>query len=418
VRKAALALAGALVWPMPVSAQPTPVMLTLQQAVARVQVSGFDVRMAQDDATAAAADAALARSSLRPQLSVSGNLLDANEPQLGMPIARQAYGAASISIPLSTPSDALRAREANDTSRAAQTSALGTANDAVFAAVLAYRNVQLEESVLAARHAAVADEQTHLRFTEERVTAGKAARYLILRDRAALAAAQQAEEDAAAAHDQAAYDLEAMLDLNQGPIALEPLQQATYNDSRGAVLARALRQRPSIIEAQQRVAAARAGIAAAQTAYRPSAILTAQSYNGSSSPYLGGGGGQVQITASLPIADGGSRAAALAEARAHYDRAIAARDQARAVTIRDAADAWREYQAATRNLTTATAALTDAQEQLRLASLRQNAGKGIELEILDALSVAANAREAIERSIVRYDIAVAAIHHAAGDVSS
>jgi len=418
VRKAALALAGALVWPMPVSAQPTPVMLTLQQAVARVQVSGFDVRMAQDDATAAAADAALARSSLRPQLSVSGNLLDANEPQLGMPIARQAYGAASISIPLSTPSNALRAREANDTSRAAQTSALGTANDAVFAAVLAYRNVQLEESVLAARHAAVADEQTHLRFTEERVTAGKAARYLILRDRAALAAAQQAEEDAAAAHDQAAYDLEAMLDLNQGPIALEPLQQATYNDSRGAVLARALRQRPNIIEAQQRVAAARAGIAAAQTAYRPSAILTAQSYNGSSSPYLGGGGGQVQITASLPIADGGSRAAALAEARAHYDRAIAARDQARAVTIRDAADAWREYQAATRNLTTATAALTDAQEQLRLALLRQNAGKGIELEILDALSVAANAREAIERSIVRYDIAVAAIHHAAGDVSS
>lgn len=418
MRKAALALAGALVWPMPVSAQPTPVMLTLQQAVARVQVSGFDVRMAQDDATAAAADAALARSSLRPQLSVSGNLLDANEPQLGMPIARQAYGAASISIPLSTPSNALRAREANDTSRAAQTSALGTANDAVFAAVLAYRNVQLEESVLAARHAAVADEQTHLRFTEERVTAGKAARYLILRDRAALAAAQQAEEDAAAAHDQAAYDLEAMLDLNQGPIALEPLQQATYNDSRGAVLARALRQRPNIIEAQQRVAAARAGIAAAQTAYRPSAILTAQSYNGSSSPYLGGGGGQVQITASLPIADGGSRAAALAEARAHYDRAIAARDQARAVTIRDAADAWREYQAATRNLTTATAALTDAQEQLRLALLRQNAGKGIELEILDALSVAANAREAIERSIVRYDIAVAAIHHAAGDVSS
>ncbi|MBC5798852.1 MAG: TolC family protein [Candidatus Eremiobacteraeota bacterium] len=418
MRKAALALAGALVWPMPVSAQPTPVMLTLQQAVARVQARGFDVRMAQDDATAAAADAALARSSLRPQLSVSGNLLDANEPQLGMPIARQAYGAASISIPLSTPSNALRAREANDTSRAAQTSALGTANDAVFAAVLAYRNVQLEESVLAARHAAVADEQTHLRFTEERVTAGKAARYLILRDRAALAAAQQAEEDAAAAHDQAAYGLEAMLDLNQGPIALEPLQQATYNDSRGAVLARALRQRPSIIEAQQRVAAARAGIAAAQTAYRPSAILTAQSYNGSSSPYLGGGGGQVQITASLPIADGGSRAAALAEARAHYDRAIAARDQARAVTIRDAADAWREYQAAIRNLTTATAALTDAQEQLRLASLRQNAGKGIELEILDALSVAANAREAIERSIVRYDIAVAAIHHAAGDVSS
>jgi len=417
VRKAAVALAGALLLPMPVSAQAT-MMLTLQQAVARVQVSGFDVRMAQADAAAAAADAASARSALRPQLSVSGNLLDANEPQLGMPIARQAYGAASISIPLSAPGSALRAREVNDTSRAAQTSALGAANDAVFAAVQAYRNVQLEEAVLTARHAAVVDEQTHLRFTEERVAAGKAARYVILRDRAALAVAQQAEEDAASAHDQTAYDFEAMLDLNQGAIAVEPLQKATYNDTRDAVLARALRQRPSIVEAQQHVAAARAGIAAAQSAYRPSAILTAQSYNGSSSPYLGGAGRQVQITASLPIADGGSRAAALAKARAQYDRAVAAGDQARAVTTRDVADAWREYQAATRNVTTATAALSDSQEELRLASLRQNAGKGIELEILDALSVAANAREAIVRSIVRYDIAVAAIHHAAGDVSS
>jgi len=33
------------------------------------------------------------------------------------------------------------------------------------------------------------------------------------------------------------------------------------------------------------------------------------------------------------------------------------------------------------------------------------------------LSVAANARETALRSIARYDLAIAAIHHAAGDLS-
>jgi outer membrane protein TolC len=85
--------------------------------------------------------------------------------------------------------------------------------------------------------------------------------------------------------------------------------------------------------------------------------------------------------------------------------------------LRDVARAWREFEAATRNLATAAAIQADAREQLRLVTLRQTAGKAIEAEVLDALSVAANARETVVRSIARYDIAIAAIHHAAGDLS-
>jgi multidrug efflux system outer membrane protein len=290
-------------------------------------------------------------------------------------------------------------------------------NDAVFAAVQAYRKVQLADAVVVARQAAVADQATHLRVTEERITAGKAARYLALRDRAALASAQQAQEDAASERDRAALDLAALLDTADVAVAVEPLVQTAFSDTRDAAIARALRQRPSLLAAEQRLTAAQTGIAAARGLYRPTTVLTAQSYNGGSSPSLGHSGGQVQLTASLPLVDGGSRAAALTRAQAQYERALAVRDQARAETLRDVAAAWREFEAATRNLATAAAIQADAREQLRLVMLRQAAGKAIEAEVLDALSVAANARETVVRSIARYDVAIAAIQHAAGDPS-
>jgi outer membrane protein TolC len=391
--------------------------LSLQAAVERVQRAGFDVRIAAADARVAAAEAASAGAALRPQAGISGVLLDANEPQLGMPIARQAYAGAMVSVPVYAPSTALAARSARASADAAQTSIAAAANDAVFAAVQAYRRVQLADAVAVARRAAAEDQTAHLRLTEERVAAGKAARYLLLRDRAALASAQQALEDALAERAQARNDLAALLDLPPVPLVVEPLERRTFNETRETVLARALRQRPSLLAAEQRLSALRLGVAAARSAYRPAATLTAQSYNGASSPRLGSSGGQVQLTASLPVFDGGSRAAAVSKEQAQYERALAVRDQARTGVVRDVANAWREYEASTRNLATATAVQADAQEQLRLAMLRQSAGKAIEVEVLDALAAAAGARESVVRSIARFDVAIAAIHHAAGDLS-
>lgn len=398
------------------AAQPTAGrLLTLEQAVERARTASFDVRIAQADAVIASADAAGSHATLRPQISVSANALDANEPQLGMPVARQAYGAASLTVPLFTPSGLPAARAADAGALAARTAVSATANDAVFNVTQGYRRIQLADAVLEARRTAVADQEGHLRVTEQRVAAGKMARYLTARDRAAVAIAQQAQEDAASERDQAANDLAAMLDLTLAPLSVEPLGRDTLADVREVVLTRALRQRPSLVAAEQRVTAASAGVAAARGAYRPSVALTAQTYNGGSSPSLGRSGGQVSVTASIPVVDGGWRSAAFIKARAQYDRAAAARDQMRAGVARDVANSWREYEAATRNNATAAAALTDAQEQLRVASLRESAGKAIPTEVLDALSLVASARETLARSIARYDIAIAAIHHAAGD---
>ncbi len=403
--------------PVLVAAEPVKItgLLTLQQAVARVQAAGFEVRTSRGDAAMAAADAASARASLQPQIAVSAVALNANLPQLGMPIARQAYGSASLTIPLLAASTSASAHAAAANASAAATGVETTTNDAVLATVQAYRRVQLADAVVAVRQTAVQDQQDHLRLSQLRVSAGKAPRYVVIRDRAAVAGSQQGEEDARSERDQAQNDLAALLDYSMdSEISVEPLTMLGFEETQDALLIQALAASPALHAAEERVTAAQAALSAAHATYVPTASLSAQSYNGASSPELGHGGGQIQVTATLPIADGGNRAAGVARARGILERAVALRDQARLGVQRDVADAYRELLAAQRNLATAQAAQNDADEQLRIARLRDASGKGIELDILDALSVAATARESVLRAEGRYDNAIAALRHATG----
>ncbi|MBC5810111.1 MAG: TolC family protein [Candidatus Eremiobacteraeota bacterium] len=419
MRRLVLGLAFALVSvPKLANAEPERVdgPFTLAQAIARVQAVGFDVRVARGDADIASAEAQSARASLRPQIGISANALDANEPQLGMPVARQAFGAVSMSVPLLTASGRLSAVASATRAEAARTSVDSVANDAVFATVQAYRRAQVGEAVLEARHVTVREQQVHLRLDELKVASGKSPRYILARDRASLAVALQNEEDAASERDQSRNDLAALLDLNvDSQLAVEPLAQLSFVESREDAEARALHRRPSLIAATQRVAAAELSLRAARSAYTPTLQFSAQTYNGTSVPNLGRSGGQVQVTATVPLLDGGTRSAEASRAYGELARTTALRDQIKLSVRRDVVNAYRELLAAQRNLSTARAGQIDAEEQLRIARLRESVGKGTELELLTALSVAASAREMVARSVARYDVAIAAIHHAAGD---
>ena len=415
MRRIALTCAFVLASVLPAFAADTPPLLTLDQALMRVRSAGFDIRMARADAASARADAGVAGAALRPQVGITANYLAGNEPQLGLPIARQAYGAATLSIPLFTPSNALAARSAAETARAAESMVDASTNDAVFAAIAAYRRIQLADAIVFSRTAALNDQAAQLHLTEQRVAVGKSARFAALRSRATVASAQQALEDARSERDQAAFDLAAVLDLDRPDFTVDSLARIPFSETRRAVLDRALARRPGILAAEQRITALESSIAATRAAYTPSATLTAQTYNGRSVPNLGANGGQVQLTFALPVLDGSARHSTQSKVQAEFDKAIVARDQIRATTKRDVADAWREFEAATRNLSTATAGQVDAEEQLRLSFLRRQAGKAIETETLDALAMTASAREAVVRSLARYDIAVSAVQHAAGD---
>ena len=393
--------------------------LTLAQAADRARAASFDVRAAIEAARMARADAASARAVLRPQLAISATALDANLSQLGMPVASQAYVGVTGSLSLLTPALGSSARASELTADAATSDLDAARNDAFFAAVQAYRRAQLAVAIVAARTEAVRDQQAHLDVTARRIRSGKAPRYLLARDRAALAVAQQAREDAAADGDEAVNDLAVVLALDQStpPHIATVLDTASIDGTLDGFVARAFAQAPMVLSAHLRERAARSTVAAARGAYEPTATLAAQSYNGTSSPQLGHSGGQVTFVASLPIIDGGTRSAAEERAGASLLQARVVLEKARAGAERDVRNAWRELQAARANLTTARIGADDATEQLRIARVREAAGKGIDLEVLDALSVAATARETAVKAIARFDTAVALLHHASGDLT-
>jgi OMF family outer membrane factor len=117
----------------------------------------------------------------------------------------------------------------------------------------------------------------------------------------------------------------------------------------------------------------------------------------------------------LPIVDGGTRHGMLVQASAALAKAQAEFERQQLMVQGGVANAWRELEASRRNLQTAQAALTDASETLRVARLRQQAGKGTQLEVLDALAVTASSRLTVLQAQARYDIAAASVHHAAAD---
>jgi outer membrane protein len=393
--------------------------LTLAEAADRARSASFEVRAAIEAARMARADAASARAGLRPQLAISSTVLDANLSQLGMPVASQAYVGVAGSLPLLTPTLGATVRSVGLTADAAGSDIDAARNDAFFDAVRAYRRAQLAVAIVDARAAAVRDQQAHLDVTGARIRAGKAPRYLLARDRAALAVAQQAREDAAADGDEAINDLTVVLALDPSapPHIATAIDVVAIDGSLDGFVARALVGSPLVLGAQLREKAAGSTVAAARAVYAPTATLSAQSYNGTSSPLLGHSGGQIALVASLPIVDGGTRSAAQEKAQATLFQARIALEKARASSERDVRNAWRELQAARIDLATARAGADDAAQQLRIARVREAAGKGIDLEVLDALSVAATAREAAVKAVARFDVAVASLHHATGDLT-
>jgi outer membrane protein TolC len=392
--------------------------LTLTQASARAKALGYDVRDARASARIATSEVGTQSAALAPQIGLSATALNGNLAQLGMPVANQAYGSASLSIPVLAVSASRGARAARESAAAAATDIETARQDAAFAAIQAYRRAQAAEAIANVRAVAVRDEKEHVRVTNLRIAGGKLPPYVAARDRAALAQAEQMFEEANAERDKALVDLAALLayDPTASRITLaDSLETAAFDRTREEILATALVRRSEVAAAKRRVIAAQLALAAARGAYVPSAMLTGQTYNGLSSPKVGGSGGQIMLALSLPIADGGSRAAAISRASGEFDRARIAFERIRANIMRDVIDARRDLEAARANLVTAKAGQEDAEAQRGAVLLREQAGKAIELEALDALSVVATARETVLRSLAGYDMAVAAVRRAEGD---
>lgn len=159
-------------------------------------------------------------------------------------------------------------------------------------------------------------------------------------------------------------------------------------------------QRPDVVAQRQRVAAGEAALDQARARHRPDLRLSA---NQSWSRDDGGDadGGSIGVRLNVPLYTGGQRAADVRLAEAQLALARTALEQQQHAVSQDIWDAWQSLRTATASFAATRDLVSAAEESRRAAMARYQAGLGDLINVLNAQSSAADARQQFVKA--RYD---------------
>ncbi|MCC6442477.1 MAG: TolC family protein [Armatimonadetes bacterium] len=281
--------------------------------------------------------------------------------------------------------------------------------EAYFRALYARAMVQVGEQW-------VSQAEESLRVTREMFSVGKVPQYFVLRSETEVANAAQELTTARNNVGLALIDLKTALgvntaseiDLSETMAALEPDPDVK------PLLEEAARSRPELAAAQAKVEAAEARAGLARSAYRPQIYLSGMADAASSREMGEMGGYTAALVLSLPLLDGGSRKAAVEEARAMREKALADAEQSGLQVSKEVIQAHLSLTTAAQNLKTSQAALVQAEEEYRIARMRYEAGRGINVEVMDALTDLVRARTNQVNALYMLNMARAELNRAMG----
>jgi len=203
-------------------------------------------------------------------------------------------------------------------------------------------------------------------------------------------------------------------------VALVPMAEAApaegFERDVEALVAEARRRRPDLQAAEAQVRAARANTDAARAAGRPTlsfgATAGAQGIEGSAYQHSG----TIGVTLTVPLFTGFSTTYKVRAAEAQADAQAARRDR---VSLQVALDVWNAYQGlatATQSLRSAADLLASALQSERVALGRYTAGVGSILDVLNAQSALASARQQKVQSAYSWNVARAALARSMGSL--
>lgn len=285
---------------------------------------------------------------------------------------------------------------------------------AALAAKNAYYQVIMARQLVDVYRKRVEDAGERLRISEKAFEEGRIARYDLLRNQTDLAEAQQQLNTAQGDVEVALADFKSALGVSQS-------SQVTLTDSLGAPEAleqltelqeTASKSRPEIAAARARVEAAQESIKVAKGSYKPQVYAT-----GMAEAAVSGGsesGVLIGVTASIPIFDAGLRKSGVDEAQAMLRQVQAEQRDVALMIDRDISAAYARVVAVTQNVTLAQAAVAQAEEDYRTIKLRYEAGKAINVEVLDALTALTRARSGYVEALYNYNVARADLLRAVG----
>ncbi|MBI5862571.1 MAG: TolC family protein [Rhodocyclales bacterium] len=209
------------------------------------------------------------------------------------------------------------------------------------------------------------------------------------------------------------------LDAQDAPTLAPPADaapDATFERKLDELIAAAKRARPDLAAAEAQVRAAQAGIDAARASGRPSISLTAGT--GYTDPGLAGTtrSNSIGITLAVPLFSGFNTTYRVRSAEAQLEAKAAQREL---VSKQVSLDVWRNYFTLTTSIAAARASadlVASAEASEKVATGRYKAGVGGILDLLNAQSALASARQQNIQTLYNWRIARIALAQAIGQL--
>lgn len=205
----------------------------------------------------------------------------------------------------------------------------------------------------------------------------------------------------------------------QQPVRLADLSQVTpdaaFEQDVGALVEEARRRRPDLKAAEAQVSAARAAVDVARASGLPTVSLGA----GPTWQRTGGvdvNGGTLGVTVAVPLFSGFNTTYKVRAAEAQVDVKSAQRDR---IDKQVALDVWKSYQSlvtASQTLKTTTDLVASAEESEKVALGRYKAGVGSILDVLNAQSALAAARQQRIQATLDWNVYRATLAQAMGSL--
>lgn len=342
--------------------------------------------VAQAGVTAAQARVRQTESDLRPSLAVTGSYT-------GLPIAPDdgggrgfATGASLRKLLYDTDHTGAQVRQSIAQHQAARAGLSRAQSDLVFQVKQAYYTLVQSQRLIVVQESNLRNRQNHLAQAKARVQAGVGLPIDVVRAEAAVNEATLSLIQARNAAVVARVTLAQTIGLDpRTPIPVgdadEPGQPA---DDLNALLGAALQARPEIAQARAALLANEHALAAAKTTNAPTytglvGLGLRDNHFPPNDATL-----SVGVSVSWNATDGGFTRARIAEVEANLAAAQAQLRQATLAVQADVSQAYLNLLTAQQRVMTADAGVRNAQEAVRLAQGRYNAGLGTFLDVLDA----------------------------------
>ncbi|HOF87848.1 MAG TPA: TolC family protein [Armatimonadota bacterium] len=407
--------------------QEAAVPLTLEDALARAWA--HQPAMSEAAARAAGADAVAARSraSQRPQLRLDSRYAVTSEvPEVAVPLFNTAVALGEKTNWVTTlgASQVLysggrlegAARQADSLARAAEMTRARVNQQVRFETTRAFYTLLAAQQERAAALQTLTAAQKHLRAAQARLEARAAPRYDVLRAEVQVEEARQelvrAESGLAVAHAAVLRALGETQGRYQAVDGATPAPMAP--PSVAQALAEAYGRRPELQAAEWQLRAAEGAVQAAKGERRPTLSLAGEYQIASPQTPLHLTSWTAALFAGLPILDGGAARAKLREAEALRDQSAAARESLRVAIAAEVRAALARVESAHEQYAVAQKRLALAEETRRIADVRYREGVGTPVEVADAQSVLARARQGMTRAMTDWQIARAELRYVMG----